>query len=654
MGYTLNIVLISFVQTFRDLDVGMLKLIYENRIPSWDPFFIGLSNLAAVIAFGIPVILLLISSIKKNPVLHLNALNILISVALSAIVANIMKYTIYLPRPNEIYAFIENLSTSGSPSFPSGHTADAFAFAVAISLIYRKWTIIIPGFIWAFLIGYSRMRLGVHFPSDVFAGALIGITIAFAGNKKGGFITLIKRLFDLLRNKPALTIAFLLFLQFAFLIYTNGFSFASRDFIIKLPLFILPLFLATGPKISSGLFNRILICFVTAVFAGSIYRLILLLNLPANTPISVLHISDGRYELHAVFAVFSIFFILNSKGAVNTLFKVLLIPIALWLVLFMVILNISSGVLIFLTLLILLLLFYVLKFRALYLKIAGLAVLTLFFVLPFCYFLFVGFQSLNTPPVEFSKLEKQTLSGNSYYHDTVNFKAESGKWAGLYICDKELRQFWAKRSKLPIDSLDNKKHMLRYTLINYLASKDLRKDSAGINQLSAADIQNIENGISRYDYNRIPGFMIQFENISARYQRYVNLDNQISGSLGQRFASWVAPMKLIVQPGMSVLPAMNNDQHYLNKTNSDYRNPSGSTKPFPSILVTFGFIGLAWFIIALIFSGTRTNNYNQYLYAIFWIVFSLSLLIENTAGIQEGFLFYILLAIIMVWGKDAA
>jgi len=180
MCHLTNIFLFSLMQNLHKLDIGILRGIYENRIPVLDSTFIFITNSTAAIAFGIPIILLLIAFKKKISQLQHEALLMLIPVALSAIIANILKYAFDLPRPYEIYPFILKLSTGGSPSFPSGHTADAFAFAVAVSLIYPKWYIILPGLIWASLVGYSRISLGVHFPSDVLGGAFIGGTSALS------------------------------------------------------------------------------------------------------------------------------------------------------------------------------------------------------------------------------------------------------------------------------------------------------------------------------------------------------------------------------------------------------------------------------------------------------------------------------------------
>ena len=70
-------------------------------------------------------------------------------------------------------------SSEQSLSFPSGHTSLAFTTATALSLKYPKWYIIAPSYLWASSVGYSRMNLGVHYPSDVVAGALLGAGSAY-------------------------------------------------------------------------------------------------------------------------------------------------------------------------------------------------------------------------------------------------------------------------------------------------------------------------------------------------------------------------------------------------------------------------------------------------------------------------------------------
>ena len=60
-------------------------------------------------------------------------------------------------------------------SFPSGHTSGAFLAATATGWIFPA--LLVPLYLWAALVGTSRVFLGVHFPSDIAAGALMGISI---------------------------------------------------------------------------------------------------------------------------------------------------------------------------------------------------------------------------------------------------------------------------------------------------------------------------------------------------------------------------------------------------------------------------------------------------------------------------------------------
>lgn len=65
----------------------------------------------------------------------------------------------------------------GDYSFPSGHTLVSFEGAVTVFLFNRKWGI--PALLLAVLIGFSRMYLFVHFPTDVLAGAVLGTATAW-------------------------------------------------------------------------------------------------------------------------------------------------------------------------------------------------------------------------------------------------------------------------------------------------------------------------------------------------------------------------------------------------------------------------------------------------------------------------------------------
>ena len=76
---------------------------------------------------------------------------------------------------------ISNLNAHVPPSdkfsLPSGHTTAAFLMASLLAHFYPQVTVIV--YLWASTVGLSRVLLGVHYPSDIIAGALLGLTIAF-------------------------------------------------------------------------------------------------------------------------------------------------------------------------------------------------------------------------------------------------------------------------------------------------------------------------------------------------------------------------------------------------------------------------------------------------------------------------------------------
>ncbi len=105
------------------------------------------------------------------------------SFALSTILTTGSKAIIGRNRPFEDYSFIIKRSDGGGGSMPSGHTSAAFCGATSLALRFKKWYVVVPAYLWASSVGYSRMYQGVHYPSDVFVGALVGAGSAWLGYK---------------------------------------------------------------------------------------------------------------------------------------------------------------------------------------------------------------------------------------------------------------------------------------------------------------------------------------------------------------------------------------------------------------------------------------------------------------------------------------
>ena len=90
------------------------------------------------------------------------------------------KYLVRRPRPYQAYPdMLVPLTTEPDPSFPSGHTSMAFSAATSLSLLYPHWYVVVPSMLWATAVGFSRLYLGVHYPSDVLTGALLGAGVAW-------------------------------------------------------------------------------------------------------------------------------------------------------------------------------------------------------------------------------------------------------------------------------------------------------------------------------------------------------------------------------------------------------------------------------------------------------------------------------------------
>jgi len=88
-----------------------------------------------------------------------------------------MKISTQRIRPYSFHNdIIKSVAALDKFSFPSGHTLHAVGFSVVLLAYYPEWSILVIPF--AFLVAISRLVLGLHYPSDVLIGALIGIVLS--------------------------------------------------------------------------------------------------------------------------------------------------------------------------------------------------------------------------------------------------------------------------------------------------------------------------------------------------------------------------------------------------------------------------------------------------------------------------------------------
>ena len=91
-------------------------------------------------------------------------------------VTELIRFFYHRPRPFVTYQVHQLISENGW-SFPSGHSAFFFAMATAIYLYNKKWGV--GFFLAAILMNISRIIAGVHYPSDILGGAIIGMAVAY-------------------------------------------------------------------------------------------------------------------------------------------------------------------------------------------------------------------------------------------------------------------------------------------------------------------------------------------------------------------------------------------------------------------------------------------------------------------------------------------
>ena len=163
------------LETLREIDVSLFHLI--NRHLQNIIFDASMPIITDRYYFIILALMIYLASTYKKKALIPIVLTI-ISLALSDWTANMLKHLVERIRPCHALEGARILvGCTNSFSMPSNHAANSFAIIFALSYISGKWVRWMALTV-AMLVGFSRVYIGVHYPSDVIVGALTGIAVS--------------------------------------------------------------------------------------------------------------------------------------------------------------------------------------------------------------------------------------------------------------------------------------------------------------------------------------------------------------------------------------------------------------------------------------------------------------------------------------------
>lgn len=478
-------------------------------------------------------------------------------------------------------------------------------------------------------------------PLSKFTMSVSQMMLGMAWLLMGDYKARISRFFG---NRVALALSSLFLIHVLGLFYTTDFTYAVKDLRVKFPLLIVPFMFATFPRLSERKISYLVYLFAASTTVAtliSFYRF----STDSVDDYRELSpfISHIRFSLLVCLSAFLMYY--QAWHEKRSWIRRPALIAALWLTLMLFILQSATSLIIFFATT-----FVVVGYLGL-IRVSRLfrIILLLVMMVPTIWAFVYTYQTfqdfITIKKVDLHHLDQYTLSGNKYRHDTTAYWIENGRHGGLYQCESELEEEWNKRSQIKFDSLDANGQLIQYTLIRYLTSLNLRKDSSGVAALNASDIRHIENGLANHDYLIDSKLKTAINKIALGYYQYRWKKDTRGSSLMQRIELWKTSLQLINQnPWLGVgtgdIPSAFRKQLHHNQSElagSGLR----SHNQFLSITVALGILGLIWFTTVLIFVIVSNRKWLDFRALVSYCIIVFSMFNEDTIETQAGVTFFV-------------
>jgi hypothetical protein len=457
-------------------------------------------------------------------------------------------------------------------------------------------------------------------------------------------------------NKIFWVLASLFLLHVIGMSYTENLQRGLDDLRNKIPLLVLPLILFSTKPLSVKEFKLLFGFFFLSVFVSSLCCYIVYAGYTKKVIIDIrkasVFMSHIRYSLFIAFSIIGLLYYSVKEKLI--VIKAVCVISTLWLLFFMYKLEMATGFL-FLVFVggFLLVLFSI---RWLPKKVSGalmiaIAILSVIVVKN-------AATSLHMYDKKSSHkaniLLNRNINGGLYLQDTVFGLAENGNLITINVNDFELKKEWAPRSSMDYYGNDKRGNAIRYTLLRYMASKGLTKDSLGIASLSKTDIENIENGSSNYKYSINSGLITKWRELVWEYINYKRGENPSGHTLTMRLEFWKTAGYIIHHHpvfgvGTGDIQDSFNAMYIKKKSKLDLVWRLRCHNQYLAIGVAFGYVGLIIFIFYLLYPAFVLRKQVHYLYWPFFLIAVLSFFTEDTLETQSGVTFFIFFQSLFLW-----
>ena len=356
------------------------------------------------------------------------------------------------------------------------------------------------------------------------------------------------------------------------------------------------------------------------------------------------------------FAIFCLSWLIARKRSFPLWTKIIFAILIVWFIIYLVMMQSATGLSITAFTLMIFLVFKVFSRSGRKLKIAIVLLLGGMIFGLALYFNSVAKEYYKVNIVDLTRLGQFTSRGNQYVHNTKDLSTENGNYIWIYIQWDELRESWAKKSLMSLDSTDKKSQLLLNTLLRFLTSKGERKDGDAVDRLSAKEVKAIENGVANVIFIRDFSIRGRIYEFLAGYDEYMKTGNPSGSTLMQRLEYWKASVGIIHDNWFTGVGTgdMNEafQQQYV-KMNSKLpvEQRWRAHNQFLSIFVGFGILGIIWFLFSIFYPPSSLGKYRDYFFFVFLVISILSMIPEETLESQAGVTFFACFYSFLLWGR---